>query len=249
MSSEALAKRLKQELLVRTKRNPKYSLRAFARQLDIEASLLSKILRGQRKAGPKIKAKIAAALGTQKLPLNSEKVEYLNEDQFQMISDWYHYAILELLMIKGFSKKPHSISKALGISLVEAKDACDRLLRLGYIKAGASGEYISLKKKFSTFSTPDTNAAFRNLQRGVLEKALQALDEIPVRERDQTSMTMAVDPKILPKAKEKITKFRREFCKWLESQGQPSEVYHLSLSIYPVSKVNLYKYKLKGEKK
>ena len=54
--------------------------------------------------------------------------------------------------------------------------------------------------------------------------------------RDQTSMTMAIDTKLLPQAKEKIKKFRRDMDRLLQSSDTKDEVYHLSVSLYPVTK-------------
>lgn len=54
---------LQDELVRRCKKNPRFSLRAFARTLAIEPSALSKILHGKRALTPKMLQRIATQLG------------------------------------------------------------------------------------------------------------------------------------------------------------------------------------------
>jgi hypothetical protein len=48
-------------------------------------------------------------------------------------------------------------------------------------------------------------------------------------------MTMAIDTALIPEAKDKTTKFRRELAKFLSRGEKRDEVYHLSISLYPIS--------------
>lgn len=54
---------LQDELEKRCKKNPRFSLRAFARTLEVEPSALSKILHGKRALTPKMLMRMASQLG------------------------------------------------------------------------------------------------------------------------------------------------------------------------------------------
>jgi plasmid maintenance system antidote protein VapI len=54
---------LRAELIKRTKHNPKYSLRAFARSLNVQSGFLSKILLGQRRVTEATVQKFGVKLG------------------------------------------------------------------------------------------------------------------------------------------------------------------------------------------
>ncbi len=54
---------VKEELLLRTAKNPSYSLRAFAKSLQVEHSALSKILSGKRSLTPEMIYRISTRLG------------------------------------------------------------------------------------------------------------------------------------------------------------------------------------------
>jgi uncharacterized protein (TIGR02147 family) len=129
------------------------------------------------------------------------------------------------------------VSKVLGISLVEAQDAIDRLVRLDYIKIKPKGQWELREGHSTTLGTELTASALRKMQKQILEMAIKAVDDVPIQKRDQTAMTMAIDSSLIPQAKEKITKFRRELCAYLESGKKKDAVYQLSVSLYPVTQV------------
>lgn len=251
---------LQQELVRRTKANPRYSLRAFALMLGVQSGFLSKILLGQRRVTPATVRRFGTKLalsprdidhyeksaskksgGTQAahpstIETPTREFRRIAYDHFQIYSDWYHFAILELALIDGFEPDARWIARNLGITAAEAQDAMDRLLRLGYVELDKKGGWKILDGDSTTLGTEETNTALRRMQKQVLELAIEALETTPVSERDQSTMTMAVDSTRLEAAKEKVKKFRRELCSFLEGGKKRDAVYHLSVSLYPVSK-------------
>ncbi len=248
---------LQAEFLKRCRKNQRYSLSAFARALRIDVSTLAKLLKGQRPMGRLVIRRLGERLGLAPKQIQAFLIvrqqarapqaardsvdpdyQQINLDTFQIISDWYHYAILELMTVKGFRGEPQWIARALEISPAEAAIAIERLVRVGLIEIKENGKWIDRSDGFTTtIGNPFTAAAFRNLQAQVLKKALVALEETPFELRDQTSMTMAIDPARLPEAKEVIKRFRREMNQFFVECGNPSQVYHLGVSLYPVTKI------------
>jgi len=247
---------LQDELIRRTKKNPRYSLRSFAKSIGCDVSSLAKILSGKRAIGRITIMRLSSRLGlsaqateiflskhreTKKEPPIGITADYatLAADTFHVVSDWYYYAILELIQTDDFRAESKWISRVLGITSSEANIAIERLLRLGMIevdsktghwKEAGSGRLTTLGNRF-------TNHAFQNLQRQVLEKAILALDEVPIELRDQSSMTMAIDIDKLEAAREKIKTFRRELAAFLSRGQKQQEVYNLSISMYPVTQI------------
>lgn len=240
---------LQGELVRRCQSNGRYSLRAFARTLDIEPSALSKLLNGKRQLTPEMFARLTGrlALGHDDVrhfirtddPSQQPQMTFdqISLDSFQVVSDWYHMAIVELGRVRGFRGDPQWVARALGISSAEARDAIDRLIRLGLLAQTAKGTFCSTGKEVTTVDHQFTTAALKKMQRQVLERAIQALEDTPVEKRDQSTMTMAVDTARLPAAKLKIREFRRSLCDFLEGSSKRSEVYHLSISLYPVTNI------------
>jgi uncharacterized protein (TIGR02147 family) len=75
------------------------------------------------------------------------------------------------------------------------------------------------------------------MQKQILTQALVALEEVPIEKRDQTSMTMAIDSSLIPEAKLRITRFRRELSSFLENGKKKDQVYQLALSLFPLTQI------------
>jgi uncharacterized protein (TIGR02147 family) len=241
---------LQQELLRRCRANPKYSLRAFASFLKVEPSELSKILNGKRSISSRKFEQFCERLSLDpeqrrgflgkaetRASENEASYQQLSLDSFQVIAEWHHYAILELTTVVGFKSDPSWVGNALGISVHEVKAAVERLERLGFLEVSPGGRWIDRSGNITTVGNEFTALAFRKLQKAVLEKALVALEETPFNHRDQSSMTMAIDVSLLPEAKERIRKFRRSLCAFLQNGKKRDHVYQLGVSLYPLTRI------------
>jgi uncharacterized protein (TIGR02147 family) len=253
---------LKNELAKRTARNPRYSLRSFARTLGFEPTVISQILSGKRIPSPKTAKRLIKGLGigpdeaqnflsslaeTQQsrnllrsspyfrhFELSKEPRQELALDQFKVISDWYHYAILALAQTQQFQSSPKWIASQINISELEAKLAIERLKNLGLLKE----EDKKLKSSEEGFITADqaiTNSALRKHQAQILEKALDSLQNDPIEERNMTSMTVAIDPKRIPEAKKLIQSFTQDLVRLLET-GERTRVYEIGFALFPLQK-------------
>lgn len=243
---------LQEELILRCKRNPAYSLRSFAKAIDVSPSFLSKILNGQRRITDRVFEKISNNLnlesvirnsfeGQKKLTSSSElELNNIQLDYFKIISDWYHYALIELTQVKDFKNSPEWIASKLGITVNQVKAAMDRLLELKLlvIKNGklrpTSGGNTTTKNDF-------TDLAFKKMQDELLKKSMNSLWNDDYDKRDHTSICMAINPEDIPEVKKRLAKMRREICQYLErpQKKKPTQVYNLSLSFFALSKESL----------
>ncbi len=248
---------LQQELVGRCQKNPSYSLRAFARTLNVSSSALSAMLNGKRPITSTSVEKLGLALGLSPKEItrykiitkenmgtgaesSAEEFQQITLDRFAIISDWYHYAILELIRVRDFEPSVAWISKSLGITKSEANIAVERLQRVGLLEITKDGKWIdrTAEGKATNIQGDLTSAASRKLQKQVLEMSLRCLEEMPSTDlRNHTSLTLAINPEDIPLAKEKIKVFRRELAEMLESNRNPTEVYHVNVSLYPVTKI------------
>lgn len=251
---------LQDELVRRCKTNPRYSLRSFAKHLQMNPSLLSKILRGQVGVSPKRFDKICERMSLG--PVEREQLATAEDrkrtfkkqnhlfrelkntsvqmrdmaDQFQVIADWYHYAILELVATEGFQSDERWIAKTLGITYPEVVEARERLVRLGMLEISENGIWKDSSGNVSNSSGQYTSIALRKLQTQVLNLALGALETVPVEKRLQGSMTLAIDAALVPSAKEKIIAFQRALATSLQEESRSkNSVYQITVSFFPVT--------------
>lgn len=257
---------LRNELAGRHEKNPQYSLRAFSRSLGVSHTLVSLVLAGKRPMSRKMAERISDKLGmdpaertafvehgsprapraTPGKPVkggssahedpSSQLATRLELDQFAMISEWYHLAILSLLEIPAARFEAKWIAARLGIGEMQASLAMDRLKRLGLVvKQGRgyrqSGHPIRFDNRTSTVAT-------RKFHRQLMERASETLETEAPENREFSSMTFCLDPAQLPVARERIRDFRRALTAELEQAGNPERVYHLSVQLYPLSQLS-----------
>ncbi len=234
----------------RRAKNPLYSLRAFARHLAMGSGPLSEILLSKRTLTKKQALRIAERLGyspsdTQKFVqvVEGSKVQKkaeatdsaylaLNEDVFQVVADWFHYAIRELVGTEGFREDPQWIARRLGLSTTEVRGAWERLVRLGLIKKTKRG-WVAVDKVTTTHDVP--SSAIRKFHEQAILRSVEKLRDVPTELRDITSITVSTDPELLAEAKAEIKKFRRKLALLLE-RGKKTEVYQLNIQLVPLTK-------------
>lgn len=238
------------ELTRRQTRNPSYSLRAFARDLNIGATTLSDVLSNKRSLSKinlhKVIERLAVSpLEQQKLwgdyKLKAQKQEsderiYLDETMFRLISDWHYIAILNLAKLKNNLASPLWIAQRLGITQSDATEALERLLELKLIKKQHGRMLRTAKPLGTTKDIP--SAAIRKHHTQNLHLAEESLHRDPVHTREFGSITMAVNPERLPLVKDLLTKTRKKVADLLD-HGATSEVYTLSFQLFPLTKLEI----------
>jgi len=238
---------LQEELAKRCDKNPSYSLRAFSRHLGVSSSFLSALLRGKRSLTKRMKNHIGLKIGLAPEQLGQFKdhskkasqleFETISIDNYALISDWYHYAILELMRTSDFESDHTWIAKKLSLPVEDVISGIERLKKAHLISEDKSGTLIDISSGLSTNISGDISSkANRKLQIQILEKAIDSIQCDNGEERSNTSITMAINKDDLPQAKEMIKKFRRQLMYLLEKNPNPKDVYHLAVALNPVSR-------------
>jgi uncharacterized protein (TIGR02147 family) len=161
-----------------------------------------------------------------------QTTQNLDIDIFRVISDWYHYAILELTYVEGFKSDSNWIAKELNISEAEVVAAIDRLLKLHLLEV-KDGKYFKTHERITTADKHLTSPALRRYQKQLLEKSIVSLENDPIEVRSMSSMTMSIDPKNIQLAKKLIDECSKQISALLGT-GKKEEVYQLQISLYPL---------------
>jgi uncharacterized protein (TIGR02147 family) len=233
---------LQLEFSKRCKQNMQYSLRAFAASLDIDASSLSQFLRNKRNISEKKMRGIALKIGLNEdefmkfvAQSNNNDFYTIASDHFMVLSEWYHLAICELCNLSDFQYDTKWISKKIGVQEINIVAAIERLKRINWVKED-KGVLIYNGGDITTVNSDISLSARSTLQKQMLVMASEAMDTYPAQERSQTGMTMAISKDKVDQANVMITKFRRKLCKFLEDTELKDDVYHLSISLFPLTK-------------
>ena len=238
-------------------KNPSYSLRAFARDLELTSGSLSKILARKKGMSPTKASTIAKKMGLsgdemkffQKLVeancarklIDREKakaklLQYdtrytkVEDDHFRVIAEWYHFAIFDLVRIEGFKFDYDWIAKRLAITATEAKDAVERLIKFDILHV--VNDKLCQTRDFLVLPSGAPMEAAIKLHEQVLEKGLKAIRSQSVSERDFSSGFLRARTSDLPKIAARIKEFRRDLAKEVEAGEDHDSIYTLAVQFF-----------------
>lgn len=232
-------------------------MRAYARDLGMNPSSLSQVLRGKRgiplnKVGfvvdkleldSKERTIFIESLYRSKTNIDNIKIDSLDErfiidsSYSKVLAEWEHYAVLTLFNLTDFTVNSTTISERLGISFNRAEVVLSNLLNSKLVEEDETG---TLRKTHPDLKTTEDikSQALRKSHLENLEIAKTKLDEIEVELRDFSATTVAVDLKQIPEAKTIIREFRQKMAALMRNGQNKTEVYQLAMQFYPLSKLN-----------
>ncbi len=250
---------LRAQFTARSQKNRRYSMRSFARDLGVSPATLSETMSGRHVPSAKTASQIALALkwsaAQKQLFLDLVQAEHprsrrtresarsridarsqmaqestLSAEVVRVISDWYHYGILELTQTLGFQRSPTWIGRALGIPPAQAETAVQRLLQLRLL-AEKDGRLIPTSA--NTTTTDDVpSTAIRQFHRQILTKATAALEEQTVVEREIKSMIVSIPRAALPELRDVLRRFFEGFKERTILTHPKEELYGFSMQFF-----------------
>jgi len=255
---------LKEELVRRSKRNPKFSLRSLARMLGVSPSLISEVLSGKRNLTEDLATLLCSKLGFKDLERDffvtlvrveraknvqvktillrkleqiapeGMKPRDLSVDQFIVVSDWYHFAVLRLLDIKDFNFTVANAAKVLGVRAMEIELALERMERLELVEKQGPGRYRKIDSLIRVQSTVP-NEALRKYHSQLLQKTIEALTQQGPHERYTSTQNIALSSDQLKAAEKIFDSCLDELVKLSESRKSGAEVYHAGIHMIRLS--------------
>ena len=249
---------LKFEFDARKKRRPHYSLRAFARDLELSPSALSEYLNGKLTFSEERVLQVAKKIQLKSIQkehwLDLIKMESSSSQAdrevaavkvrarsstekgsialnlFQVVSDWYHYALLELIDIDSKYQEYKAAAKALGLDVKTVKESWERLIQVGLAEK-VDGVYKAAT--LATFAGEDVpSAALRNFHAGLLSKALVAQEEQPIGQKQFVSVIFSFNKEDLNAIKDELYNFQVDLTNRYSQKKNKNSVYCLSTQLF-----------------
>lgn len=234
-----------------SERNPRFSLRAFAKKLGVSSSSLSEIMRGKRKLSAKKAGEFAAKL---ELSPNEQKKIHslfrkksgieqlaklsnpypeviLSPNEFDLLADWRYFAIAALMRTKDFISDRKWIADRLALPFDEVDRALRRLIDLGVVSE-KGGRLSESRCTFRTSQDYPDDLVRRRQAEGLKAaiKAIESKNEL----HTGFYSTISADLKNLPVAIEMIEEFLKKLSIFLHD-GEPREVLELQIQLFPRS--------------
>jgi uncharacterized protein (TIGR02147 family) len=226
---------LQDELGRRKQRRPHYSMRAFARDLDISPAFLSEFLAGRHglsrertlwiarklqlsqtqgehfwdliesKFGRSEEAKKTARIRA--LQRVKDNKNQLNLKHFQLIADWYNFALLEILTLPDSAHTTRELAETLKVPEPAIQESIARLVELDLIEIQSNGEKWIAKPKSEVTSTEKdgANRAVQIAHQQTLLMHADAIDHKAFHERESLSITLSLAQSDWPELKEELS--------------------------------------------
>ena len=258
---------LRQVHIERMRVNPHYSLRAFARDLSLSQSQLSLILNKKKGLSLERAKKVFTSIlvdpeilqncllqvqaeHARNKKLKAEAIKTLKEvsrdydsitltrDAFAVIANWYHFVILQAIVLKNSPKTYDGqiswLSANLFVSKTEINLAVKRMIRLELLTLVKNRLVVCHETVFTANGVP--SAALRMYHRQIITKAIHSIETQSVKERVLNSGVFPMRKKDVGNFNEDLMRFQRTM---LRKYGRVKEndgdcVYALSLQFFKV---------------
>jgi uncharacterized protein (TIGR02147 family) len=231
-------------------KNPQYSLRAFAKSLDIHAASLSEFFADKRQFSPKLQKKIIDKLNIapdrkQRLmevvdhhadtPADAERIQ-IDTDSYHMVVDPIYYSILCLLETKNFEEDYAFMARRLKRKSKEIKEAMERLERVGYIKRVGKKLMVAEAHLMTTDDIANMSLRLRHAEN--LDSAKNALLNLDVDKRYFRFETLAISTEDMPEFKKAASEFFSKLVLISQKSKNKNEVYEFCFNFFPRTELN-----------
>jgi len=158
----------------------------------------------------------------------------LEKDQYEFYTTWLPTAVRGLLSLEEPDQTPETLRERLEPhpDLGDVVRALELLRRLGMAELENGGRW-SLAQKHIRTGPQWRERTVRHFQSETMRLATEALERIPPRRRDISTLTLTLAEKDLPLLKERIAELRRDLVHLAEESDPADAVYQVNVQVFP----------------
>lgn len=262
MQQEVYLQILQREFEKKKEKNPRYSLRVFARHLDIDHSTLSQIFSRKRGLSENLAKKIASNLtlthhekqkfltsvdtcfarAKKKKAAAAEKMTQISKfantvvvhhEPLNTINHWRYVAVYELISTKR-ATNVKQLSEILKISTEQLETIVNHL-RVLNILDHQQDQLTATASSVQTLNDIPAEAIVK-YHASIAEKAAQSVTTHPIMEREFQNLVISFSKDQMPGAKQMIRDFMSEFSAKYYNEHPSTEVYTLAVNFFSLER-------------
>jgi uncharacterized protein (TIGR02147 family) len=161
----------------------------------------------------------------------------LTDEHFEYFSQWYHAVVKELLNAMDFNGDFAGLASTIvpSIKVSDVEQSVQLLKNLGLVREDESG-FLRVTQQFvSTAGISMQALAVKNVQRKMAHLAADAIDSVPVDQRDISGVSIGISQDGFEKAKEELSRCRQRLLEIAAEDKQSDRVYRANLHLFPLS--------------
>ncbi len=161
----------------------------------------------------------------------------VGEDQYDYYESWLNSVVREIAPnLKSATPTKIANQCVFDVDAAQVKKSLKVLEKTELLSKDENGNYVRSQKALTTGSIDVASLAIRDMHRQMGELAVQALDKVPVNERDISGMTIGITETAFEKISKEIADFRRRISAIVLEDSGDERVYRLNLQLFPLTK-------------
>lgn len=168
-----------------------------------------------------------------------QKIQQLKLSQMEYFSKWYFVAVREALSICDIGDDFHDLSARLlpGITPGQVKSAMQMLKQMGLIEKDGKGFWRAKHATLLPGRDESADILVRTFQAEMMDKAKEALDNVPPAHRDISTSTLSISPEGMKRVKAAIEDFQAVVRKIVQSDKGEDRVMQFNLQLFPLTRI------------
>ncbi|MBN1761319.1 MAG: TIGR02147 family protein [Chitinispirillaceae bacterium] len=164
----------------------------------------------------------------------AEDPSRLEEDRFEVLSQWYHLAIREVVELPDFRNSPKWVARVLApqITSFEASQSIALLKRLGLI-AKVEGRLRATDRTIATAHQVHSVKA-AEYHRQMIQRGSEAITRFKSNQREVSGTTMRIARREVENVKMLLREFRKKMLVLAANSTDADQVYQLNFQFFPL---------------
>ena len=161
----------------------------------------------------------------------------LKDDALEYFASWQNVVMREIAPHTVPNTKASNIGRQFfpEISAAEVTCALKFLTATGLLEKKDDGSYAQTDKVLTSGNKDVSSVALRNFHKQMNQLAVNALDNVPIAERNASEMVVGITKEHYPQIIKKIARFQQEILDLITSTDEVDRVYCLQMNLFPLS--------------
>ena len=162
----------------------------------------------------------------------------VGEDQYDYYDSWLNPVLREMAP-RLSSATPAQMANELVFEAdsAEVKKSLKLLQKNGLLVKDALGNFTQGHRSITTGNLDIASLAVRQMHHQMGELAIKSLDDVPMKERDISGLTIGISENAFERISREIAEFRRRISAIVLYDSGEERVYRLNVQLFPLTKV------------
>lgn len=159
------------------------------------------------------------------------------KSQRQVVSQWQHMAIRELLFLSDFQFSGEWVSKKMRglISAKQAQESLELLVKSGFIEQQKNEGWKARDPVIDTGPDGFSEVSVLGNHAGALKIWAKGLEKFPKEQRELGLLNIPINTSKVPELKNRLREFQDEIIGWLQDEEDPNQIVQVGTYMIPLT--------------